>query len=74
MLGRIRSEFQFLEGKGQNSNVWKDKVRIPMSTHIKPEFQCLERSKNEFQCVDGYDKNYNLWKGKVRIPIFAQVG
>ena len=30
MFGRIRSEFQFLEGKGQNSNVWKDKVRIPM--------------------------------------------
>ena len=25
--------------KGQNSNVWKDKMRIPMFNKIGPEFQ-----------------------------------
>ena len=42
MLGRIRSELKCLEGKGQNSNVWKDKVRIPMSGQIRTEFQCVD--------------------------------
>ena len=30
MFGRIRPEFQCLEGEGQNSSVWKDRARIPM--------------------------------------------
>ena len=30
MLGRIRSQCQCLQKKGQNSNVRKDKIRIPM--------------------------------------------
>ena len=38
MFGRIRPEFQCLEGKDQNSKVWKDKVRIPMFERIRPEF------------------------------------
>ena len=42
MFGRIRPEFQCLEGKDQNSKVWKDKVRIPMFERIRPEFQCLK--------------------------------
>ena len=42
MFKRIRSEFQCLEGQDKNSNVWKDKVRIPMFGKIRPEFQCLE--------------------------------
>ena len=37
----IRSEFQCLEGLDQNSNVWKDKVRIPMIEKIRSEFQSL---------------------------------
>ena len=43
MFGQRRYDFQCLEGKGQNSNVWKDKARIPVSGKIKPELQCLER-------------------------------
>ena len=38
MLEKIRPEFQCLERKGQNSNVWKDKVRIPMFGRIRSEF------------------------------------
>ena len=42
MLGKIRSEFQCLEGYGHNSNVWKDRNRIAVFKRIRPEFQCLE--------------------------------
>ena len=38
MFGRIRSEFQCLEGYGKNSNVWKDKDKNPMFGGIKREF------------------------------------
>ena len=41
MFGRIKSEFQCLKALRQNSNVWKDKVRIPMFGRIAPEFPCL---------------------------------
>ena len=34
MLGRIRSEFQYLQKWGQNSNASKDKVRIPVFTKM----------------------------------------
>ena len=40
MLGRIRSEFQYLQKWGQNSSVRKDMVRVAMFTKIGPEFQC----------------------------------
>ena len=43
MFGRIRSEFQCLVTYGENSNVWKDKARIPMFGKIKSELQCLDR-------------------------------
>ena len=43
MFEGIRSEFQSLKRHAQNSNVWKDKDRIPMFAKIRPEFQCLER-------------------------------
>ena len=39
MLVRIRPEFQYLQKRGQNSNVRKDKIRIAMFTKIGPEFQ-----------------------------------
>ena len=39
MFGTIRSEFQSLERLGQNSNVWKGKVRIPMFGRVGPEIQ-----------------------------------
>ena len=42
MFGRFRSEFQCLEGLGQNSNVWKDKDRILMFGNIGPKFQGLK--------------------------------
>ena len=38
MLGRIRSEFVCLEGQSQNSNVWKDKVKILMFERIRQAF------------------------------------
>ena len=42
MFGRISSEFQYLVRYGENSNVWKDKARIPMFGNIKSKLQCLE--------------------------------
>ena len=58
MFGRIRPEFQYLEGLRQNSNIWKDKFaisnvsnvsnlskeekRIAVFERIRPQFQCLE--------------------------------
>ena len=36
MFGKIRSVFECLEGLGQESNVWKDKVGIPMFGRIWP--------------------------------------
>ena len=30
MVQRKRKEFQYFKGKGRNSNVYKDKVGIPM--------------------------------------------
>ena len=43
VFGRISSEFQCLDRKGQNSNDWKDDITILMLGEIRPEFQCLER-------------------------------
>ena len=43
MFGSIRSELQCLEGYGQNSNVWKNRAKIPMFGRPRPEIQCLKR-------------------------------
>ena len=40
MLGRLRSEFEYLQKCGQNFNVRKDMVRVVMLTKMGPEFQC----------------------------------
>ena len=42
MWTRIKSKFLCLEGKGQNSNVWKFKTRIPMFQRIRSALECLE--------------------------------
>ena len=42
MFGRIRPEFQCLEGYGRNSKVWKDRKRIAVFKRIRPEIQRLE--------------------------------
>ena len=51
VLGRIRSEFQCLEGKGHNSNVWKgiqnfniwkEKGTTPVFGGKRSELNCLE--------------------------------
>ena len=34
MFERPRSQFEYLEGEGTNSHVWKDKTRIPMFGRI----------------------------------------
>ena len=54
MLGRIRSEFQYLQKWGQNSNASKDKVRIPIFTKMGAEFQCKE----------GYGQSCNVHKNR----------
>ena len=38
MFGRIRSEFQYFEVEGQNSNVLTDKPRIPVFGKINQNF------------------------------------
>ena len=43
MFGSIRSELQCLEGYGRNSNVWKNRAKLPMFGRPRPEFQCLKR-------------------------------
>ena len=63
MFERITSEFQCLEGLGQNSNVWKDKDRIQMCGRIGQEFQFLGKDEKripmfgrinkELQCLEG---------------------
>ena len=50
MFGTIRSEFQCLEGLGQNSNVWKGKVRILMFGRVGQKKPILGRIRNELQC------------------------
>ena len=35
-------EYQYLEGYDKNSNVWKDKIIIPMLTEKGPEFHHFE--------------------------------
>ena len=42
MSGKIRSEFQCLEGYGHNYKVWKDRKRNAVFERIRPEFQCLK--------------------------------
>ena len=42
MFGAIRAEFKCLKGYGQNSNVWKDKLRILMFEKTGSEFQSLD--------------------------------
>ena len=37
MFGRIRNEFQYLEGWDKNSNVWKNKRRILIFGRIAKE-------------------------------------
>ena len=49
MFGKIKAEFQCLEGYGQNSNAWRDKTGNPIFERRRREFQCLE----EFQCFEG---------------------
>ena len=39
VFGRIRSEFQSKKKEGQNSNVWKDKIRFPIRITIALEFE-----------------------------------
>ena len=56
MFGRIRSEFQSLEGLGHKFNLWKDRTRNPVFGRIRKELQCLK----------GSGQNSKVWKDKVR--------
>ena len=56
------SQVQFLEGLGQNSNVWKDKVRIPIFGRMGPKFQGLKEQ----------DQKWSFLKDKNRIPMFER--
>ena len=60
---QIGSEVQcFFERKDHNSNVYKDRARIPMFGRIRSEFQCLKklsripvfgRITSQLQCLQG---------------------
>ena len=63
MSGKVRSQFQCLEGYGQNYKVWKDNDRIPMFGKIRSAFQCLET----------YDENSNVSKDKAKIPVIGRI-
>ena len=60
MCIKIKPEFQWLEGQDKNSNVWKDKVGIPVFIKIGLEFHSLEEL---------YD-NSNAYRSRARIPMF----
>ena len=49
---------------GQNTNIWKDKIRIPT----------IKQTGLEFHCLEGYDKNSNVWKDKITIPMLIEMG
>ena len=42
MFGKIRSEFECLEGLGQNSSIWKDMDIIAMFGRMENEMQRLK--------------------------------
>ena len=66
MFGRIGQEFQCLEEKDQNYEVWKDRVRIPMFGRRGPEFYCLKGEGQNFWCLEVFGQNSNVWKDKVK--------
>ena len=62
MFRRIREKFQCLEGKDKNSNVSKDKIRIPMIERTGKKFNVYKenstirmfgRIRKKFQCLKG---------------------
>ena len=61
MFERRSSEFQYLEGYGQNSSVWNDEHKIPMFRII-----------SKLQRVEGYGQNSNVWNDMFRIPMFKR--
>ena len=59
----IGPEIHCLEGYDKNSNVWKNKITIPMLTEIGSDYESLE----------GKDKNSNVYKNRARIPVFGTI-
>ena len=53
-----------MEGQDNNSNVWMNKIIIPMLIEKAPEFHHLK----------GWDANSNGWKNKIRIPMLIEIG
>ena len=51
-----------MEGYDKNSNVWKDKITIPMLIKIGPEFHNFE----------GYEQKTNVDKNRAGIPLFGR--
>ena len=64
MFGRRSSELQWLKKFGQNTNIWKDKIRI----------LTIKQTGLEFHCLEGYDKDSNVWKDKITIPMLIEIG
>ena len=50
-----------------------DKIRIPVSKKIGPEFQCLE-GWGENSNVYKKGRNSKVWKDKIRISICIKIG
>ena len=72
MFGRIWSEFQCLEEYPQSSNVWKDKIRIPVFGGIsqtssgwknKVRIRKFERMRSEFQGLERYLPQFQYLEG-----------
>ena len=76
MFGKIRGEFQCLEGYKKNSNILKDKITILKFKRKRKKIQSLKawekiamfgRTRSEFQWLKAYKKKSNVWKDKIRL-------
>ena len=62
MFESIRPEIQCLEGQGQNSSVWKGKIRIPIIWKDKVESPMLKKIGTKIAMIGRIGGNSNLWK------------
>ena len=61
-----------MAGLGQNSNVWKNKVTIPMFGRYSQN-SAIRGIKSEFACLERYTQNSNVWKEKKTIQRFKRI-
>ena len=61
------------EGWDQNSNVYKNKISIPMRIEIGPKYQYFKRKDNNFNV---YKKGLQFQRcnDKIIIPVLTEIG